>query len=141
MFKKNTTKTNIPDPIAVVKPLTSLPTTVSLAPRKDLSKKKPLEPPATEKPSTISPAPTDDEDLANMDYSILDDNENQFETKKHPTTDTTISEAESYATLFQNWENTCNLMNDDQVETMTAASAADVGSTINDEVIFYANML
>lgn len=132
MFKKNKSKPKPPAPIPVAKPTASRPTATSLAPRKEESFK---EPPTNEKPASPEPSNVDDE-LANMDYSILDDNENQFESKSTPAADTTISEAESYATLFQNWENACNMMTDDQVETTTGCPADD-DSKIADEVCVF----
>lgn len=130
MFKKNKTK---PKPLAVEKPVPSRPSATSLAPRKEIPSNKPLEPPSTKTVQTPGP-PTNEDDFANMDYSVLEDNENQFESNKPPAIDTTISEAESYSTLFQNWENTCNMMTDDQVDT-ASASISDEASAITDEVI------
>lgn len=127
MFKKNKSKPKLPAPSARS-------SVASVAPRKDESAKTSLETLSIETPTT--PEPSHDEDLANMDYSILEDNENQFETNPQPAdaVDPTISEAESYATLFQNWENTCNMMTDP--EETTTSSNADQGSAITDEVCF-----
>lgn len=131
MFKKNTLKPKAHTPSVFPKSASSRPTATTLAPRKEQPSEKPVEPLISEDPPA-STEPIEDDDLANMDYSILDDNENQFESKPLPAIDTTLSEAESYSTMFQNWENTCNMMND-QEET-TAGATADEGSTITDEV-------
>ena len=71
-----------------------------------------------ELPPSKSNAP-DDTHMDEMDFSILDNDENQFEKKKTDTEEPT-NPAESYDQLLSNWENICQAPNEDDNDLLNA---------------------
>lgn len=71
------------------------------------------------------------DDVPDMDYSILEEDENQFEASSSAPSTQTVPETDSFETLLHNWENTCNMMSHADESTTTATENS---STISEEV-------